>query len=409
MQIIAPNQHTCPPLFIAQHHALLERQEDIEIMSKTHAKLFEEFAFANSITLRNRIAMAPMTTWSGNEDGTVSDEEVAYYRRRAKGVGLVITGCTHVLPNGIGFTGEFASHSDSFTPSLRRLAEAAKSGGAPAILQIFHAGNKAVPELVPNGEIVSASALKAAQGAFNNGDNTPRALSHNEILDVIIAFGEATRRAIEAGFDGVELHGAHGFLIQNFFSPLFNQRDDEWGSSLENRMRFPLSVVREVKRIIDLHAQRPFLLGYRISPEEADEGGLRIGATYELIDRLVVAGVDYMHVSLSSVLHTKPIGDADGSPIAELIVERVAGRIPVIAAGQVRAPEQAQRALELGLSLIAVGQGLVMNPEWVELAQSERDHEIAVALSPSMASAIVLPGKLWNIIRATRGWFEIRP
>lgn len=174
-------------------------------------------------------------------------------------------------------------------------------------------------------------------------------------------------------------------------------------------MRFPLSVVREVKRIIDLHAQRPFLLGYRISPEEADEGGLRIGDTYELIDRLVVAGVDYMHVSLSSVLHTKPIGDADGSPIAELIVERVAGRIPVIAAGQVRAPEQAQRALELGLSLIAVGQGLVMNPEWVELAQSERDHEIAVALSPSMASAIVLPGKLWNIIRATRGWFEIRP
>ena len=206
----------------------------------------------------------------------------------------MITGCTHVLPNGIGFTGEFASHSDRFTPSLRRLAEAAKSGGAPAILQIFHAGNKAVPELVPGGEIVSASAVKAAQGAFNDGDITPRALSHDEILDVIVAFGEATRRAIEAGFDGVELHGAHGFLIQNFFSPLFNRRDDEWGGSLENRMRFPLAVVHEVKRMIDLHARRPFLLGYRISPEEADEGGLRIGDTYELIDHLVVAGVDYV-------------------------------------------------------------------------------------------------------------------
>jgi hypothetical protein len=101
---------------------LLERREDDEIMSKTQPKLFDAFAFAKGITLRNRIVMAPMTTWSGNEDGTVSDEEVAYYRRRAKDVGLVITGCTHVMPNGVGFTGEFASCDDSFTPSLRRLA-----------------------------------------------------------------------------------------------------------------------------------------------------------------------------------------------------------------------------------------------------------------------------------------------
>ena len=182
------------------------------------------------------------------------------------------------------------------------------------------------------GEIVSASALKAAPGAFNNGDITARALSHDEILDIIVAFGKATRRAIEAGFDGVELHGAHGFLIQNFFSPLFNKRDDEWDGSLGNRMRFPLAVVQEVKRIIDLHARRPFLLGYRISPEESDEGGIRISDTYELIDRLALAGVDYTHVSLSSVRHAKPIGDADGSSIAELIVAHVAGRIPVIAA-----------------------------------------------------------------------------
>ena len=212
--------------------------------------LFEPFGFANGLTLRNRVVMAPMTTWSANDDGTVSDEEVSYYRRRVNGVGLVLTGCTHVSPNGIGFTGEFASYDDSFTPSLRRLAEAAKSGGAPAILQIFHAGNKAVPELIPGGEVVSASSLQAPVDPFNAKEVTTRALSHDEILDLISAFGETTRRAIEAGFDGVELHGAHGFLIQNFFSPLYNQRDDEWGGSPENRMRFPLAVVREVKRVI---------------------------------------------------------------------------------------------------------------------------------------------------------------
>lgn len=132
---------------------------------------------------------------------------------------MVITGCTHVMANGIGFTDEFAAHDDSFIPSLRSLAQAAKSGGAPAILQIFHAGNKAIPGLVPDGKIVSASALKTPGGSFNKGEVVSQALTQEEILQVIHAFGETTRRAIEAGFDGVELHGAHGFLIQNFFSP----------------------------------------------------------------------------------------------------------------------------------------------------------------------------------------------
>jgi 2,4-dienoyl-CoA reductase-like NADH-dependent reductase (Old Yellow Enzyme family) len=100
------------------------------------------------LVVRNRIVMAPMTTWAGNHDGTVSDEEEAYYRRRAQDVGLVITGCTHVQENGVGFTGEFAAHDDRYIPSLRKLARAAKSGGAPAILQIFHAGVKTLPALV---------------------------------------------------------------------------------------------------------------------------------------------------------------------------------------------------------------------------------------------------------------------
>jgi 2,4-dienoyl-CoA reductase-like NADH-dependent reductase (Old Yellow Enzyme family) len=204
------------------------------------------------------------------------------------------------------------------------------------------------------------------------------------------------------------LHGAHGFLIQNFFSPLFNQRGDDWGGSLENRMRFPLAVVGEVKRIIELHTELPFLLGYRISPEESGEGGLRINDTYELLDHLTDGGVDYIHVSLSSVLDAKPIEDTSGQAIAELIVKRVGGRVPVIAAGRIRKPEQAETALELGLSLVAVGQGLVMNPEWVDLAESEKVDEIDTALDPSEVSKIVLPDKLWKVIHATTGWFEIR-
>jgi len=237
---------------------------------------------------------------------------------------------------------------------------------------------------------------------------TPRALTHDEILEVIRAFGEATRRAIEAGFDGIEPHGAHGFLIQTFFSPHFNRRTDEWGGSLENRMRFPLAVVAEVKRVIAAYATRPLLLGYRISPEEPGEGGLRIDDCHVLVDRLIDSGIDYLHASLSSLLEATPIGGTDGKTTVALILDRVGGRIPVIAAGQIRTPDQAVKAMDLGLSLVAVGQGLVMNPDWVELATNELDERIDTALVASKVQKIAIPGKLWKVIEATTGWFTLQ-
>lgn len=374
-------------------------------MTQINQSLFEAFELAKGVNLRNRVVMAPMTTWAANPDGSVSEEELTYYRRRANGVGLIITGCSHVQPNGIGFTDEFASYDDRFIPGLRKLAQAAKSGGAPAILQIFHAGNKATPSLIPDGDVVSASAVESGTGTFN-GNLTPRVLAHDEILKTVRAFGEATRRAIEAGFDGVELHGAHGFLIQNFFSPHSNQRSDEWGGSLLKRMRFPLAVVREVTRAA-AQATRPFLVGYRISPEEHEVGGLRIADSYVLIDRLIETRIDYIHVSLPSILDAKPIGAAGGATIAQRIVGHVDGRVPVLAAGQIRKPEQAVAALASGLSLVAVGQGLVMDPDWVEAARDNL--EVETAITPSRARQVALPEKLWNIIQATKGWFNLQP
>ena len=110
-------------------------------MTHSHSSLFSSFSFARGVTLRNRIIMAPMTTWSANSDGTVSEQELAYYRARVNGVGMVLTGCTHVTPDGIGFTGEFAASDDRYIPSLQRLATSAKSGRAPAVLKIMLAGN----------------------------------------------------------------------------------------------------------------------------------------------------------------------------------------------------------------------------------------------------------------------------
>ena len=372
----------------------------------TRDTLFAPLPLTDAITLRNRVVMAPMTTWAGNSDGTVSDEEIAWYRPRVNGAGMVLTGCTHVQANGIGFTDEFAAFDDRFLPGLTRLATVAKSGGATAVLQIFHAGNKALPALTPGGEVVSASAVPTDASPFAPSV-TPKALSHDEILETIAAFGDATRRAIAAGFDGIELHGAHGFLIQNFLSPRFNQRDDEWGGSLENRMRFPRAVVAEVKRVAAT-AGRPFVIGYRISPEEPEEGGLRIGDALALTDRLIEDGVDYVHVSLGDALTATPLDGAGGKTIVALFVERVAGRVPVIAAGQIRTPDQAEQALATGLSLVAIGQGLVMNPDWVEQARDGKAAEIVTALDLAEAPALAIPAKLSAVIGAMTGWFALK-
>jgi len=377
-------------------------------MTIEYSKLFESFALTPDIELRNRIIMAPMTTWSANPDGTVSEQELDYIRQRVNGVGLVITGCTHVQENGIGFTNEFAAFDDRFIPSLTKLAQAAKSGGAPAILQIFHAGNKAIPDLIPNADVVSASALKTPTGSFVDSQMMSRALSHDEILKVIHAFGETTRRAIEAGFDGIELHGAHGFLIQNFFSPLFNQREDEWGGSLEKRMRFPLEIVKEVKSVIKQYAKKPFALGYRISVEEYDENGLRIGDSLQLIDRLIDSGIDYLHVSLTDILNSKPVDSVDEKLTIQRVIDHVNYRIPFISAGKIRTPYQAEEALALGLPLVAIGKALVMNPDWVTLVANHQADQISTELELEKDPELHIPDHLWHEIKIRKGWFPIR-
>ncbi|MEN5173923.1 NADH-dependent flavin oxidoreductase [Acinetobacter higginsii] len=378
------------------------------MVCSVNPKLFQSFQLTPDLNLCNRIVMAPMTTWSANEDGTISAQELEYMRKRVNDVGLVITGCTHVQENGIGFTREFAGFDDRFIPSLTQLAQAAKSGGAPAILQIFHAGIKAIPNLIADADIVSASSLAITAGPFKTEQLSSRALSHDEVLQLIDDFGEATRRAIEAGFDGVELHGAHGFIIQNFFSPLYNQRDDAWGGSLEKRMAFPLAVVEEVQRVIQQHAQRPFALGYRISVEEYEDNGLSIADSLELIDQLIATEIDYLHVSLADVLHSVPKHDLQQQLSIQHVLKRVADRIPVIAAGLLRTPQQAEQALDLGLPLIAIGKALVMNPNWVALAQLGQFDEITLELNPADVPELSIPEHLWQEIQVREGWFNIR-
>lgn len=355
------------------------------------------------IELKNSVIMAPMTTWSSNDDYTVSEAELRYYRARNHGAGMIITGSAHVKENGIGFTNEFAAYDDKFLPGLTKLAQTLKENGAKAILQLNHAGNKALPQLVES-EVVSASAVPTVQTAFAPA-LTPKELTEAEIEEIIAAFGKATKRALEAGFDGVELHGAHGFLLQNFESPFFNKRTDNWGGSRQKRLNFPKAVIAEVKKVIKEAGNEDFILGYRISPDEPMEGALRLEDTYALIDTLIEQGVTYIHASLPDALQARPVATKEEVTYLDALAAYVAQRVPLIAAGAIKTPKQAQSVLATG-ALPAIGHAFVTDPEW--LAKIEHAETIQLDLDPAQINSLQIPDKLWTVIKNSGDWFTIK-
>ncbi|EDL66733.1 NADH-dependent flavin oxidoreductase [Bacillus sp. SG-1] len=372
-------------------------------MNENYKPLVEPFQFKKGVELKNRIVLAPMTNFASNPDGTVSDTEIDYYIRRSKGVGMAITACTYVTPSGKGFHGEFGADNDDMIPSLKRLADALKEKGSKAVLQIFHGGRACPPELVPNGDIVSASAV-AAEGS----EHTPRALGKTEVEDIISAFGEATRRAILAGFDGVEIHGANGYLIQQFFSPHSNRRKDKWGGSLEKRMNFPLAVVQEVKKTAAEHADDSFIIGYRFSPEEPETPGITMDDTLVLVDKLADQDLDYIHVSLMDFWSEPRRGVDSGKTRIQYLLETIGDRAPLIGVGGIHTPEEAVKAIEAGVPLLALGRELIMEPDWVQKVEEGREDEIAATLSKNDQEKLVIPDYLWNAIINTPGWFPVK-
>lgn len=377
-------------------------------MSVKNEDLLSPFRFSNGITLKNRMVMAPMTNFSSNPDGTVTDAEVYYYARRSAGVSMVITACTYVTANGKGFHGEFGGDRDEMIPSLRRIAEAIQQQGAKAILQIFHGGRMCPPELVPNGEIVSASDIPAERGGVSTEEPNinPRALTEEEVQEMIKAFGETTRRAIEAGFDGVEIHGANSYLIQQFFSPHSNRREDRFGGSLEKRMTFPLEVVNEVKRVVRESAQSPFLIGYRFSPEEPETPGITMGDTLKLIDALADKDLHYLHVSLMDFFSTPHRGVEDLSKSRiEYLLETINDRVPLIGVGSIYTAEDARKAFATGVPLLALGRELIIDPDWVQKISENRENEIVTKINKEKQKELVIPDPLWNAIINSPGWF----
>jgi len=327
-----------------------------------------------SMVLNNRVVMPPMGTNLGNSDGTVSKENIAYIRRRAQGQpGLIITEITGVHPSGIVSPNQLGAYDDRFIPGLSELVSAAHDEGCKIALQIHHAGRESV-FLLKQKKAIAPSAIPSI--VFRG---EPRAMTIDEIKEIAAAFGAAARRARNAGFDAVELHCAHGYLLMQFLSALSNQRTDEYGgSTLKERSRFPVEVIQTVRRDVG----PDFPISVRISMEESIKGGYTAEEMQTVLPSFVEAGADIIHASFGT--HGSPGGITQAPPeykpgfnawLARKAKDAVS--VPVIAVGRFTDPFQADEVIgKKDADLVAFGRQFLSDPDFLIKAKEGRPQDI---------------------------------
>lgn len=321
------------------------------------AKLFTPYTIKN-VTLKNRIVMSPMCMYScPNEDGIVQNWHYTHYVSRAVGqVGLIIQEATAVTPQGRISPHDLGIWSDDHIAGLKKLVDMIKEYGAKTGIQLAHAGRKAVLE----GDIIAPSAI-----AFNENSKTPKEMSKSEIDETIQAFKSAAHRAKEAGFDVIEIHAAHGYLINQFLSPLTNKRTDEYGGTSENRYRFLSEVIEAIKEVWN----GPLFV--RVSANEYHPEGLSVYDYIELAKRMKEQGVDLIDVSSGAVVPAK-INVYPGYQVGYSEQIRNNAKIATGAVGLITSPLHAEEILNNERAdLIFLGRELLRDPYWPRTAAKE--------------------------------------
>jgi 2,4-dienoyl-CoA reductase-like NADH-dependent reductase (Old Yellow Enzyme family) len=311
--------------------------------------LLAQIRFRNGVTAKNRVALAPMTNSQSHDDGTLGDDELKWLEARADGgFGIVISCASHVTKDGQGWKGELGSWSDTQVPGLTRLATSMKARGALPMVQLFHGGLRA-----------DATLTGERPWSASEAEGGPRAATEADLARVIAAFADGAARAHAAGMSGVEIHGAHGYLLTQFLSAVENRRTDAWGGSLENRAR----LVREVTRAVRAKVPASFLVGVRISPEDwGNAKGLDLDESLQVARWLAEDGVDFLHLSLWTASRpTKKRPDAHPLPLFRAAVP---AEVALFVAGKIWTREEADSLLALGADVIALGRSAIANPDW---------------------------------------------
>jgi len=333
-------------------------------MTDYNWRLLEPVKVGSKI-LKNRIVMPPMCTHFAASDGSVTQRLIDYYAERAAGgAGMIIVEMSHIDNNLSRATqNQLGIYGDHLIDGLSKLARAIKNHGAVAIIQIAHAGRQASSKVLGTQHSVAPSAIPCnLPEGMPRVLAPPRELSLNELEEIQNNFAEAARRAEKAGFDGIELHGAHGYLISQFVSPITNQRTDQYGGPIYKRALFPIQTILKIKERVSAK----FIVGYRVNGDDFCPGGTTITDSCRLVKMLVDAGIDYIHVSAGtyeSMHHMIPPSYLERAHLVNLAKNiKEAISIPVISVGSHTINSGEEAISERKADLIAFGRPLIADP-----------------------------------------------
>ncbi len=316
-------------------------------------QLADNLSFTCGATLHNRFMLAPLTNLQSAADGTLGDDELHWLSMRAKGgFGLTMTCATSVQHSGVGFPGQLGAHDDRHIDRLTRLAAALKSAGSHAVVQLQHSGMRAQPDYC-NG---------TPQCPSDDEKTNSKAMTSDQVQQLIEDFVAAAERVQKAGFDGVELHGAHGYLISEFLSPRYNRREDNYGGSPENRARLLMEIIAGV----NARCGRGFSLGVRLSPERF---GIDTAEMHALAGQLLTdSRLDYLDMSLWDLQKDCEHPAFEGQNLLQVFAALPRDGVRLAAAGKIYTAAEAQAGLDAGLDMVVVGRGAVLHHDFPKLA-----------------------------------------
>ncbi len=311
--------------------------------------LFDPLSFSHGPDMKNRFMLAPLTNTQSHKDGVLSDDEFNWLTMRAKGgFGLTMTCAAHVQAIGQGFPGQLGVFSDDHLEGLTRLAKAIKTENSIAIVQLHHAGMRSPADLIGTDPVCPSDHEKT--GA--------RALSTEEVDQLIEDFIVAAERSEKAGFDGVEIHGAHGYILAQFLSPTINQRTDKYGGSLENRA----SPIFEIIKGIRARCRADFNVSVRLSPERFD---VKLGEIIQVAKRLMAEGqIDFLDMSLWDVKKEPVEEEYQGRSLMSYFTELDRGAVKLGVAGKITTAETAQFCMDAGVDFVMIGRAAILHHDF---------------------------------------------
>ncbi len=314
-----------------------------------------------SMTLSNRLVMPPMATAKAGPDGKVSQALLDYYAEKSRGnyISLIIIEHSFITPEGKASDNQLSVSDDTVIPGLRKLSDVIHQNGSRAAMQINHAGSAGLKEVVGTTPLAPSAVANPRRG------DMPREVSRKEINDIVTAFKNAGRRVKEAGFDAVEIHSAHGYLLNQFLSPLTNKRTDEYGGDIAHRIRIHLEVIEAMRSAVG----PDFPIQVRLGASDYTEGGTTIEDSKFAARAFEKAGVDIIHISGGFVGYTPPglTGQGYFAPLSKAIKGVVS--IPVILTGGITEIEAAEKLLvEKKADLIGVGRAVLQDSNWAKQA-----------------------------------------